>query len=56
MNLKLNESVGKGLKLKIRQLLGLISSFAEVIEEKLIGGGSLFGPLWSFPAILNMVK
>ena len=39
----------KGLKLKVKTFWGLISTFVEVTEEKLVGG--IFGP---FP-ILNMV-
>ena len=31
-------SVAKGFKLKVKKFYGLISTFAEVTEEKLIGG------------------
>ena len=41
----------KGLKLKVRKFRGLISTFAEVAEEKLVGSGGL-----SAPPILNRVK
>ena len=48
-NLKFYTSVEKGLKLKGRKFLGLISTFVEVIGEKLVavgggGGGGLFAP------------
>ena len=43
-------SVAKGLKLKVRKFLGLIPTFPEVTEEKLVGGA--FFP----PPILNSVK
>ena len=41
MSLKFYTSVAKWLKLKVRQLLGIISTFVEIIWEKLVGG--LFG-------------
>ena len=41
-NLKFYASVAKRLKLKVRKFWGLIPTFAEVTEEKLVGG--LFGP------------
>ena len=41
-NLKFYISVAKGLKLKVRKFWGLIPTFAEVTEEKPVGGG-LFG-------------
>ena len=46
MNLKFYTSVAKGLKLKVRKFLGLISMFVEAPGEKLVGegGGGLFGP------------
>ena len=46
MVLEFYDSVAKGLKLKIKKFLGLISTFVEVTEEKL--EGSLFGhpPSW----------
>ena len=43
-------SVAKGLKLKVRNFLGLIPTFPEVTKEKLVGGAFL--P----PPILNSVK
>ena len=49
-NLKFYTSVAKGLKLKVRKFLGLIPTFPEVTEEKLVGGAFL--P----PPILNSVK
>ena len=42
-------SVAKGLKLKVRELWGLIPTFVEVTVEKLVGG-------LSGPSILNRVK
>ena len=39
MDLKFYNSVTKGLKLKVRMFRGLISTFAEVTEEQLAGGG-----------------
>ena len=39
-NLKFYTSEAKGLKLKVRKLLGLTPVFAEVTEEKLVGGAS----------------
>ena len=38
MALKFYTSVAKGLKLKVRKFLRLISMFAEVTREKLVGG------------------
>ena len=38
-NLKFYTSVAKGLKLKVRKRLGLIPTFVEVTEKKLVGGG-----------------
>ena len=49
-NLKFYSSVVKRLKLKVRKFWGLILTFAEVTEEKLVGG--LFAP----PPIFNRVK
>ena len=49
-NLKTYISVAKGLKLKVRKLLGLIPTFVEVTEKKLMGGA--FPP----PPILNRIK
>ena len=49
-NLKFYTSVTKGLKLKVRKFWGLIRTFAEVTEEKLVGRP--FCP----PSILNRVK
>ena len=37
-NLKFYTSLSKGLKLKVRKFWGLILTFAEVTEEKLVGG------------------
>ena len=37
-NLKFYTNVAKGLKLKVGKFLGLIHTFAEVTEEKLVGG------------------
>ena len=48
MNLKFYTSVAKGLKLKVRKFWGLISTFVEVIGEKLVGV--------VFPPILNKVN
>ena len=42
--------MAKGLKLKVRMFLGLISTFVEVTGEKLVGAGR------SLPPILNKVK
>ena len=39
-NLNFYTSVAKGLKLKVRKLLGLISTFVEVTGEKLVGAGA----------------
>ena len=44
MALKFYTSVAKGLKLKARKFLGLMLKFAEVKEEKLVGG-----PFWPTP-------
>ena len=38
MTLKFYASVAKELKLKVRRFWGLISTFAEVAGEKLVGG------------------
>ena len=38
MALKFYTSVAKGLKLKVRKFWGLIPTFVEVTEKKLIGG------------------
>ena len=40
-NLKFYTSLSKGLRLKVRKILGLISTFVEVTGEKLIGGDFL---------------
>ena len=40
-NLKFYTSVAKGLKLKVRKFLGLISTFVEVAGEKLVGAAFL---------------
>ena len=36
-NFKFYTSVAKGLKLKVRKFLGLIPTFVEITEEKLVG-------------------
>ena len=38
MILKLYTSVGKELKLKVRKIWGLSTTFVEITEEKLVGG------------------
>ena len=43
-NLKFYTNVVKGLKLRARKFWGLISTFAEVTKEKLVGG-----PFWLLP-------
>ena len=43
-NLKFYTIVAKGLKLKVRKFDGLIPTFAEVTEEKLVGGGRFAPP------------
>ena len=53
MNLKFYTRLAKGLKLKVRKVLGLIPTFVEVTGEKLVGlEGGLFPPT----LILNRVK
>ena len=52
MDLKFYTSVEKGLKLKVRKVWRLILTFAEVLEEKLVGG-PLCPPLF---LILDRVK
>ena len=47
---ELDTSVAKGLRLKVRRFLGLVPTFLEVTEEKLVQGAFL--P----PPILNSVK
>ena len=42
MNLKFYASVAKGLELKVRRFWGIIPTFVEVREEKLVGG--LYAP------------
>ena len=37
VNLEFYTSVANGLKLKVRKFWGLIPTFAEVTEEKLVG-------------------
>ena len=46
MALKSYASVAKGSKLKVRKCWGLIPTFVEVTEEKLVGGA--FAPLPPF--------
>ena len=53
MALKFYTSVQKGLQLRVRKICGLISTFVEVIGEKLLGVP--FCPLPPTP-ILNKVK
>ena len=43
-NLKFNNSVAKGLKVKVRKFLGLVPTFVKVTREKLVGGGFLPPP------------
>ena len=50
MNLTFYTSVAKGLRLKVRRFLGLVPTFVEVTEEKLVQRAFL--P----PTILNGVK
>ena len=50
MNLTFYTSVAKGLRLKVRRFLGLVPTFVEVTEEKLVQRAFL--P----PTILNSVK
>ena len=50
MNLTFCTSVAKGLRLKVRRFLGLVPTFVEVTEEKLVQRAFL--P----PTILNGVK
>ena len=52
MALKFSTSVAKGLKLKVRELRGLIHTFVEVAREKKVEGGGLF----AHPTILNRVN
>ena len=44
MALKFYTSATKGLKLKVREFLGLIFTFVEVTWEKLVRGGFLLPP------------
>ena len=44
MALKINTCVAKGLKLKIKKFLGLISTFVEVTGEKLLARGGALTP------------
>ena len=43
-NFKFYTSVEKRIKLKVRKFWGLIPSFAEVTEEKLVGGEGFLPP------------
>ena len=45
-NLKFYTSVAKELKLKVRKFWGLIPTFVEVTEEKLVAVGGAFWPLY----------
>ena len=51
-NLKFYTSVAKGLKLIVRKFWGLIPTFVEVTEGKLVGRGGLFAP----PPLLSRIK
>ena len=53
-NLKFYSSVVKRLKLKVRKFWGLILTFAEVTEEKLVGG--LFAPPLPPPSSIELRK
>ena len=53
MTLKFYTSVAKGLKLKVRQFLGISPAFVKVAGDKLVGGGALCCPP---PPILNRAK
>ena len=53
MDLKFYTSLAKGLKLKGWKFWGLIYTFAEVTEEKLVQGGGLLAPT---SPILNRVN
>ena len=44
MNLEFNTRVAQGLKLKVRQFWGLVSTFIEVTVEKLVARTSLRSP------------
>ena len=54
LNLRFYTGLAKGLKLKVRKILGLIRTFVEVIEKK-TGRDSAFLPPPP-PSILNRVK
>ena len=56
MNLKFYTTVTKGLKLIVRKLWGLVPTFAEFTEEKLLGGGFLPPPPLSRSSILNRIN
>ena len=45
-NLKFCTSVGKGLKLKVKKILGSNPTFVEVTGEKLVGGELFCPPSW----------
>ena len=47
--MKFYTSVTKGLKLKVRRVLGLILTFAELSGEKLVGQGGGGGLVASHP-------
>ena len=44
--MKIYTSLAKGLKLKVRKFLGLISTFVEVTKEKLVGDLFAAHPEW----------
>ena len=47
MNLIFYTSVAKRMKLKVKKFYGLVPTFVEVTEEKLVGGGAfLLPPSW----------
>ena len=51
-NVKFCISVAKGLKLKVRNILGVTLTFVEITGKKLVEGAFLLPP----PSILNRVK
>ena len=54
MALKFYASVTKGLKLKVRKVLRLISAFVEVTREKLVEGGGYFWHPKSSIGLMNL--
>ena len=55
-NLKFYTNVTKGLKLIVKKLWGLLATFAEFTEEKLLGGGFLPSPPPLRSSILNRIN